>query len=110
MKAGNLDRRITIQRQGAPVDDGYTTQPGALEDYATRWASWKPANGREVFENQGREAKAGGTFWMRYDSETSQIVATDKISWDNRVWDIVSVTQIDRREGVEVIVVADDEG
>ena len=110
MKAGKLDRRVTIQRQGADVDDGYTTVPGALADYATRWASWKPANGREVFENQGREAKAGGTFWMRFDSVTEGIVATDKVLFSGRLWDIVSINELNRREGVELTVVADDEG
>lgn len=109
MKAGKLDRRITIQRQGAATDNGIELVDGALEDYATRWASWKPANGREVFENLGREAKSAGTFWLRYDSTTSGTLPTDKVVFDGRYWDIQSITQIDRRDGVELLVVADDE-
>ena len=109
MRAGNLDRRVTIQRAGPATDDGYTIVPGELEEYAIRWASWKPANGREVFENQGREAKSAGSFWFRYDSKTRNITETDKVAFDGQLWDIVSKTQIDRREGVEVIVVASDE-
>ena len=108
MKAGTLDRRITIQRQGEPYDDGYTTRPGELEDYASRWASWKPANGRETFQNQGVEAVAGGTFWVRWDSLTKAIQTTDVISFEGRVWNIVGVQEIGRREGVELIVVAGD--
>lgn len=110
MKAGKLDRRITVQRQGEATDDGYTTQPGALEDYCTRWASWKPANGRETFEAQGREALAGGTFWLRWDSLSSGISTTDVVLFEGRTWDIAAVQQIGRREGVELIVVAGDEG
>lgn len=110
MKAGKLDRRITIQRQGAPTDNGIEMVPGALATYAVRWASWKPANGREVFENLGREAKAGGTFWLRYDSLTADIAATDLVEWDGRTWDIVSINQLGRLEGVELLVVAGDEG
>ena len=110
MRAGSLDRRVDLQRQALATDDGYTTVPGALETYASRWASWKPANGRELFENLGREAKAGGSFWLRYDSTTSGILATDKVRWDERTWDIVSIIQIGRREGIELIVVAGDEG
>jgi len=109
MKAGKLDRRITIQRQGEATDNGIEEIPGALETYATRWASWKPANGREIFENLGREAKAAGTFWLRYDSLTSGILATDLVSWDGRTWDIISINQIGRLEGVELLVVAGDE-
>lgn len=108
MKAGSLDRRITILRTGAPVDDGYTTQPGAETAFITRSASWKPANGREVFENQGREAKAGGTFWLRWDNETRTIAATDRVLSDDRHWDILSVTEVGRHEGVELIVAAGD--
>lgn len=109
MKAGKLDRRITVQRQGPAVDDGYTTQPGALTDYCIRWASWKPANGRETFESQGNEAKAGGTFWLRYDGLTSAILATDVVLFEGRTWEIKAVQQLGRREGVELIVVAGDD-
>lgn len=108
MNAGKLDRRITIRRQGPPVDDGYTTLPGTIGDYCTRWASWKAANGRETFENQGNEAKAAGSFWIRYDSQTKDIAPTDFVSFDGRLWNIVSVTGIDRRETIELIVVAGD--
>ena len=108
IQAGKLDRRIEIQRQGTPVDDGYTTTPGALETFCTRWASWKPANGREVFENQGNEAKAGGTFWLRYDSLPSTILPTDKVSFSDKTWDIKGIQELGRREGIELIVAASD--
>lgn len=107
MRAGKLDRRVIVERQGPPVDDGYTTLPGQWAPYCTRWASWKPSNGREVFENQGNEAKAGGTFWLRYDSETSGIKTTDAVQFDGRRWQIVGIQKLVRREGVELIVVAE---
>lgn len=110
MKAGKLDRRITIQRQGPSTDNGIEEVPGAPEDYATRWASWKPSNGREIFENLGREAKSGGTFWLRYDSVTAGIRETDVAQFDGRQWGIVGIQELDRREGIELIVVADDDG
>lgn len=108
MKAGKLDRRITIQRQGPSTDNGIEEVPGALEDYATRWASWKPSNGREIFENLGREAKSGGTFWLRHDQRTRGIKATDIVKFDGRAWDILGVQELGRREGIELIVSADD--
>lgn len=108
MNAGKLDRRITIQRQGPPIDDGYTTKPGALANYATRWASWKAANGRETFENQGNEAKAAGSLWVRYDSETKGILPTDFVSFDGRLWNILDVQHVERNKTIELIVVAGD--
>lgn len=108
MRAGKLDRRITIKRPGAAVDDGFGTQPGPLADYAVRWASWQPARGREIFENLGREAKSGGTFWIRYDSLTAAIAETDQVQFEGRLWDIVAIQEVGRREGVELVVVAGD--
>ncbi|WP_260928212.1 head-tail adaptor protein [Novosphingobium sp. 9] len=107
MKAGSFDRRITVMRTGNPVDDGYNTTPGAPAPLCTRWASWKPSNGREVFENMGIEAKAGGTVWLRWDSVTATITETDTVQFAGRTWNIVGVQELSRREGVELIVVAE---
>lgn len=108
MNAGKLDRRITIQRLGTPSDDGFTTNPGALVDYARRWASWKPETGREGPENKGREAYARGKFHVRYDSVTADLNATDVILFSGRVWNITSLVELGRLEGVEIAVVAGD--
>jgi head-tail adaptor len=109
MKAGALDRRISILRAGARVDDGYSDTDGPLEILFYRWASWRPANGRETFENQGKEAKAGGSFWLRSDSATRGIAETDKVHFEGGVWDILSITELNRREGLELIVAASDQ-
>lgn len=108
MKAGTLDRRVSILRNGPATDNGIEVLPGALGVLATRWASWKPANGREVFENQGREAKSGGTFWLRSDSATRHIHETDKVAFDGRLYDVLAIQELGRREGIELIVAADD--
>lgn len=110
MKAGELTERVTILRQGAAVDDGYTTQPGALETYCTRWAKWRAARPSEVFENMGREAKASGTFWVRYDTQTAGILPTDKLVWKDRQFDIVGAEETWPDEEIQIIVAADDEG
>ena len=109
LRAGKLDRRVEIMRAGAGVHDGFTKKPGALEVFATRWASWQPSRGNRVFENAGREAKAGGTFWLRYDSKTRMIVETDLVRDENgRDWTILSIQEVGRREGLEITVTADD--
>jgi head-tail adaptor len=110
MKAGKLDRRVVIVRAGPPIDNGVEAVPGAEVPLATRWASWRPSNGREVFEAQGLEARAGGTFWLRWDSVTSGILPTDRVLFEDRLWDIKGVQEIGRRDGIELIVAAGDEG
>jgi head-tail adaptor len=109
MKAGNLDRRISILRQGAAVDDGYTVVPGALGVLANRAAAWRPATRTEQFESAGEEAKVGGSFWLRSDSITRQVVETDKIAYSGRIYEILGIREIGRREGLEVIVESGDD-
>ena len=106
MDAGKLDRRVSFKRPGSS-DDGYTTVP-VFTHYCTRWAAFKAFNGREVFENQGREARSGGSFWVRSDSETREIDATFALMFEGDDHDIVSVTPLGRRDFIEIIAVRSD--
>jgi len=106
MKAGALDRSVTILRQGAPVDDGFQTLPGAWGTLAVRKAQRITSRGREVFENQGIDALVPMTFVFRDDSVTRNIVPTDKLLYGLKGYDIKSVNEIGRRRGVEVVAVA----
>jgi FAD/FMN-containing dehydrogenase len=111
VKAGTLDRPITILRYGPATDDGYTIKPGALGIFCERKAAWKSANGRTVFESQGREALAGGTFHIRYDNTTRNISEADFVVHNSRLWTILGINELDgRREGLELLVVATDRG
>jgi len=40
MRAGDLDRRITIQREEVVGDDGFGNEITEWVDYAERWASF----------------------------------------------------------------------
>ena len=104
MQSGKLDRRVTIMRSGTPVDDGYTTQPGGLTTYATRWAAWKPATRGEQFENAMNKGKAGGFFHLRSDSLTRAILPTDKLEYNGQIYDILGVSELGRNDGVEQLV------
>lgn len=110
MKAGKLKRRVTILRQGAPLDDGITTKPGPWETLATRYAQDIRSRDREVFENLGIDAEVPMTFILRHDSVTKTITPLDRIGFEDKQFDIKSVNEVGFREGVEVIGVARDEG
>lgn len=109
MKAGNLDRHISILRQGAAIDDGYTVNPGVLGVLANRSAAWRPATRTEQFDNAGEEARSGGSFWVRSDSRTRQVVETDKVVYSGRIYEIFGIREIGRREGLEIIVESGDD-
>ena len=109
MNAGELTERITILRQGPDTDNGIETVPGELETYCTRWAKWRAARPTEVFENLGREAKASGTFWIRYDSDTAAISPTDKLTWQGRSFDIVGAEETVPRAEIQIVVAGNDD-
>jgi hypothetical protein len=88
-----LDRRVSILRQSSNIDDGYTVTPGELGVLINR-----PA------------AKVGGSFWLRSDSQTRQVVETDKLVYAGRVYEIFGIREIGRREGLEIIVEGGDDG
>ena len=108
LPAGKLDRRVTLMRTGAPIDDGYTTRPGELEELAQRWAWVKPAKGFERFEAEGREAKRTMAFWMRHDEVTATLSETDAIELDGRRYEITGISTLGRREGIEALGTAGD--
>ena len=109
MKAGDLDRTVTLLRPTAGVDDGYTTQPGGFENAGTRKARYRPATPREVFENAGREGRQPVIFELRHDSLTRTILPTWRLSMDGKVHEIVGAEEIGRREGVRLVTVVGDE-
>lgn len=109
MKSGKMRRRVTIRRQGAPVDDGVTTLPGAWATLATRYAQDIRSRGREVFENLGTEAEIPMTFLLRFDSVTKTIKTTDRIGFEGKEYDLKSVQEIGFRDGIECVGVASDE-
>ncbi len=108
MKAGGLDRQITIKRPGPPTDDGYTTKPGALADYYTCAARWLPQTGTALFEVEGREVRAMGTLWIRYNPTSAAIREDDKVSFRGQLWTIAALPEeIGRREGISLKVIVE---
>ena len=107
IRAGQFDRRVTILRQGLPVHDGLQNLPGDFAPIGSRAASVRPAPGREAAEYLGKEAHAPMTMWLRYDSLTRTIVATDAIEYQGQRYQIVAPPiEVGRREGIELLVSA----
>ncbi len=110
LDAGALDRRIRIERAGMG-DDGYN-ETEVWTPLATVWAQYLPARGREAREALGREATMPATFRIRWRADAPPIGPGDRLRFpaddDGRVFDIASVIEIGRREGLEITAVAGD--
>ncbi len=91
MSASNRNRKVVFQRTGAPVDDGYTTQPGTWADYCTEWAAVSFGTGQERRTAAQESASAPATFSVLANSLTRTLSVTDRIVFDGSNWDITSV-------------------
>jgi SPP1 family predicted phage head-tail adaptor len=94
MDAGSLDRRITLQRQGAETDDGFQTVPGDWADLASVWARYVPLTGAERAAASQTEAFGKANFEIRKDTSWADLNAKDRLTdADGRVFNILNVTE-----------------
>jgi head-tail adaptor len=103
LKAGNLDRRVTLLRRGL-VHDGLQQVEGWTA-LGTRWASRKPVPGGETGEAEGRRSFGRYSLWLRWDSLSRTLTAADAVAIDGRRFELTQPPlEISRREGVELLI------
>ena len=104
--AGSMNKRITIQRL-AVTEDGEWGSTTAWSDHLTRWANVQPMSANERMRNQGPSSEATYVIRMRY---LSDFTGEDRISWNNKIFDIVGIINVDERNAeLEVMAKVHDE-
>lgn len=102
MNAGKLDRRITINTTTTAQDNA--GQPIATTVLlATVWAHVDQLRGREPFQGEQFNAQQLTVFTIRYRSDVDE---TMSIVHDGETYDIQSIREIGRREGLEITALA----
>lgn len=99
MRAGNLDRRITIQTVGTIVDDYGREVPGGTVDLATVWASMQQQGGREFIAADAVQAERKVVFRLHYVSGLDEAMT---VLHDGMEYDIREVRELGRRQGLEL--------
>ena len=98
MKAGKLDRRVTIQNLTETLDSfGDPVQSWA--DQVTVWANVLPLRGDEPVEGQQTLSKATTKFRIRYNSGIT-ITVKHRLVLDSVNYDIIHIAQRGTR-GIE---------
>lgn len=117
MKAGRLDRLITIRSRTV------TETPSGAEEESwsivaqRRPASYSPVRGSEGFAAPETVAKQQVEFWIRYSANVAALqpekndivypaLDDDELDDDpptNRLFDILAIHEIGRREGLKII-------
>jgi hypothetical protein len=107
MRAGTLDRTIYLLRQGAAVDDGFTTRPGPWAVLAKAPASYEPVSDAEKVRAQQVGTTYAARFQVRWSPVTASLGPEDQILFDGRRHDIVGKKEVGRRVGFEITATAE---
>lgn len=113
MNLGALDRTVTIQAPGAAVDDGHTLVEGAFATIGggPLPATYRPTPGTERFASAENAATAPAVFWVRWSADIAGTDPRHQLLDDSgRAHNIVSVTELGRRDGLEILAVRRAEG
>lgn len=100
MRAGKLDRRVTIQRKTV-TESGSGEPIEAWNDLATVWAQARPNRGDERFSTMQVVGSAVTTFVVRFRADLA-VTVLDRLGYDGKTWDILDVRELGRREGWEI--------
>lgn len=100
MKAGDLDRRITILRAVKVTDPASGQEVETWIDLATIWASWRRATAREQLAAAEISAEVTDVFRIRWSSVTRSITPEDRVLYNGREYNLVEATEIGRHEGM----------
>lgn len=101
MRAGELDRRITLQRAVTTRDD-FNAPVETWLDLARVWAKFTPVNDGERFRAGERAAEVQARFLIRYSSQVADVSPKDRLIFDGRTYAISHVKEVGRREGLEI--------
>ena len=102
MNFSKMDRRITILTY-APTRDAAGGTTDAWEDGAEVWAERRDQPGREVLAAGQVNAATGALFFIRYRGD---IGAKDRLRCEGLEYDIASLREIGRRDGLEIAATA----
>lgn len=99
MRAGKMDRRITIERATVVGKDDFNDDVLEWGPIATVWAQARPNRGAERFTAAEVAGSAVMTFHIRYRDD---VTVKDRILYDGKTWNIVDVREVGRHVVTEI--------
>lgn len=99
MRAGPLDRRIELQSR-TTAKDSYGEEVISFTSLAFVWASKRDERGREFLASNAERAEAMTIWAIRWRSD---VKAQDRLVYATVQYDIESISELGRRDGLELI-------
>lgn len=94
--AGQLDKRISLERAGLIRSAAGPSKVGSWEALGSRWAKVTYGSSAERREAGSERAVQVATFRCRADSLTRTIMVTDRIVHAGASWDVTGIAPIGR--------------
>ena len=104
MRAGDMDRRITILRYELAGDDGWGNPVETYVPTETVWAEVRQEGGREFFAAASIQSERKVVFRLRWIEE---VRVYDRVLYDDREHNIHEVKELGRQEGLELHTTAE---
>jgi SPP1 family predicted phage head-tail adaptor len=105
MRAGALDRRIVIQRVTTSPNE-FNAPVETWSTLATVWASKSDLKDGERMQAGEVASTITTRFRIRYSTTVADVNPKDRIAHDGLTYDIVTVKEIGRSEGIEITAAA----
>lgn len=105
MKAGQLDRRITVLR-ATNARNSFNEEIATWNPVATVWAAAVPISDGERLRAGETLATSKYRFTVRHSAFAGSIDPRDRLTFQGRTFDVNGVKELGRREGYEITATA----
>lgn len=111
MRAGSLDRRVTVQVLSNRAQDASGQEIEEWTPLLTAWMGKRDIRADERFAGAQVVAEIDAVFVSRWWRAMAEVRPdTHRLSYDGRIWNIVGIREIGRHEGLEFAACARAEG
>jgi SPP1 family predicted phage head-tail adaptor len=101
ISTGELNRRVSLLSPASTTND--LGEPGPFTSYATVWAMYRPAKGREIQSSDRPINEVFDMFYIRYRADVSP---THRLVYSGNTYTIARISEIGNREFLEVFAKA----
>lgn len=107
-QAGELDRRITIERATITTGGGFNESQETWDDLATLWAKRADASAAEAYRAQEVGAQISTRFTIRYSTLAATFTPKDRVRFNGETFNITAIREPvgTRRQWLEIDAVA----
>lgn len=106
MRLGKLNKRITVRRASAPTRNAMNEPVEVWGDLGKFWAEQIDQRPTESWKAGQTAAQVERVWRVRWHARTATISPSDRLVCDGREFQIIGVTEVGRRFGIEIVGIA----